>query len=118
MSGSLQAAMRALPGDADGLLVILVDQPLVEAEHLEQLKRNWLTDSRRICASVYGGHTGVPAILPTYLWPQIERLSGDTGARKLFRRSPEIVTTIECPAAATDIDTSDDLRRLASVEAD
>ena len=112
LSSSLQAACRSVPDHANGVLVTVTDQPYIDAAHLRQLKRVWLSDRARVVASGYRNGPGVPAIIPIRLFDAIGTLSGDTGARALFREHPDRIVTVNCPAAETDVDTPEDLKRL------
>lgn len=111
MAGSLRAAITALPADAGAALVVLADQPLVDARALERLVRVWRARPRRAVAAAYGGRAGVPAILPRRLFRQAVRLRGDGGARALLAAEHNLAR-VPMPEAAVDVDTAEDLSKL------
>ncbi len=113
IASSLRAAVRALPGACDGVLVLLADQPLVAAPALNRLISAWRRRPRRIVASQYEGVTGVPAIFPRWCFSELCALRGDQGARALMMRHADHLTRLALPEAAVDIDQPEDLLSLA-----
>ena len=110
MSTSLQLAVRRMPPDAEGLLVLLADQPRVPLGHLRSLYREACAAPRRTVATSVAGKAMVPAYLPRSLWPDLLGLRGDQGARGLLASvAPRLLF---CDAAGKDVDTWDDWRRL------
>jgi molybdenum cofactor cytidylyltransferase len=113
LASSLQAGLAAVPARTRAVLVLLVDQPNVDARALARLIRAWRKRPAQPAAAWYDGRAGVPAILPRRSWPAVHRLSGDAGARALLRGAAHL-TLAEMPEAAFDIDTPADLARLKS----
>jgi CTP:molybdopterin cytidylyltransferase MocA len=111
LATSLRAGLAATPPGTRALLVLLVDQPEVGAAALRRLVRAWRRRPGVPAAACYGGHAGVPAILPRRNWRAIRALRGDSGARALLRNAPS-VTLVALPEAAIDIDTPADLAAL------
>jgi CTP:molybdopterin cytidylyltransferase MocA len=114
LSASLRAGIAALPPLVDGALVVLTDQPALDATHLAALCAAWRRAPARAVASAYAGVLGVPAMLPRGWFDEIERLQGDVGARALLRAREGEVIAIEAPAFAHDLDTPTDLARPPS----
>jgi molybdenum cofactor cytidylyltransferase len=91
-------------GVARGALVALADMPFVTEDHLQKLA-NSFDDDRPVCSSD-GIARMPPAIFPQSMWPALQRLSGDQGARDLL--SDAVV--VEAGAAMlADIDRPEDL---------
>ncbi|HLF11018.1 MAG TPA: nucleotidyltransferase family protein [Gammaproteobacteria bacterium] len=111
LASSLQAGMLAVPARSQAVLVLLVDQPNVDARALHRLIDAWRKRPALPAAARYAGHAGVPAILPRSFWPAVHRLRGDVGARALLRDAAQL-TLVDTPEAAFDIDTPDDLALL------
>ena len=108
MAASLRAGVAALDERADGALVVVTDQPALDARHLAALCATWRKAPRLAVASAYAGVVGVPALLPRSWFGEIGALRGDVGARDLLRSRDDVVA-IDAPALARDIDTPGDL---------
>jgi molybdenum cofactor cytidylyltransferase len=112
LAGSLRRGVRAVPADARAVLFALSDQPLVDARSLARLVAAWRRRPAHAAAARYSGRLGVPAILPRSRLRALGTLTGDEGARRLLAAASN-VTAVEMPEAAFDIDTREDLDRLA-----
>jgi molybdenum cofactor cytidylyltransferase len=112
MATSLRAGVAAVPPGARAALVLLVDQPRVDAAALRRLIAAWRRRPEAPAAARYAGQTGVPAILPRRGWRALRALTGDEGARRLLRDGR--VTLVELPEAAFDVDTPADLLALSA----
>jgi CTP:molybdopterin cytidylyltransferase MocA len=105
MASSIVRGLRTLgivAEDADGVVLMTCDQPAVTAEHLRALMA-----SGAVTASAYGGRRGVPAYFPGGSFPELERLTGDAGARELLREAE----TVELPGGELDVDSAADLAK-------
>jgi CTP:molybdopterin cytidylyltransferase MocA len=93
----------------------LADQPLVGEEAVMRLVGAFEQGAKTAVAT-YGGDPRNPVLFAREVWPLLEReLSGDEGARAVLGRHPELVTEVACDDVAdpADVDTVEDLRRLA-----
>ena len=113
IASSVRAAVRALPGACDAVLILLGDQPLVSPAGLERLVNACRRHPRQIIASRYSGITGVPAVFPRWCFNDLCELRGDQGARALITRFGDHVIGLAHPEAAVDIDEPEDLLRLS-----
>jgi molybdenum cofactor cytidylyltransferase len=68
---------------------------------------------RPIVRAAYGDEPGHPVLFDRSVWPEVEALEGDRGARAVLVRRPERVVEVpiegEPPA---DVDTGEDYQRL------
>jgi CTP:molybdopterin cytidylyltransferase MocA len=117
MSASLRCALRALSPECAAALILLTDQPHLDAAHLQALLAGWGGATDRAAASAYGGCIGVPAVLPRSWFADLEQLDGDTGARALLRARRAEVCVVEAAQLAADIDSPDDLDKMNSLRA-
>jgi len=117
MATSLRAGLEAAGPNTEAALVLAVDQPLVGAAALTRLVAAWRRRPQVPAAALYEGHAGVPAVLPRRRWRALQSVRGDEGARALLRRSSAL-TLVDMPEAAFDVDTPDDVRRLAPTRAE
>ena len=115
--GSLVAGMRALtpPVEAssvDAVLVMLCDQLRVDAAHLSALVETWRRTGSAVVASTYDGTRGVPALFARTVFPELEALAPEQGARGVIAREPSRVAEVLLPGGNEDVDTVADLARL------
>jgi CTP:molybdopterin cytidylyltransferase MocA len=110
ISRSLRLGIAALPGEAQAAMVLLGDEPLVEATTL----RDVLVAGERgapVVAARSGERIGPPVLLRREAFDLVERLVGDDGLGPLLRAMPELVT-IDLRRPPLDVDTVADLDAL------
>ncbi len=112
IASSIRSGVRALAEVAEGILITLADQPLVDRQHLAALCSKWQQHPQRIVASRYADTSGVPAIFPRSCFPELLELQGDQGARSVIDRHGDNRLTIFSDAAAFDVDQPADLDKL------
>jgi CTP:molybdopterin cytidylyltransferase MocA len=110
MASSIRAGIAALPPGSEGALILTVDQPSVDADLLRRLLALAAEDPARPVACAYGGSLGIPAILPSRLFPDLLALQGDRGAKAILLS--EKAATLPFPEGAADLDTPRDLERF------
>jgi len=112
MASSIQCGVRSVPGQTDGILLMLADQPLITADHLTLLARTWHKKPDSIVASQYAGVAGPPVIFPRNDFAKLLELEGDRGAKSVLEENENRLLTIKFENAAIDIDRPEDLARL------
>ncbi len=120
MGSSISAGIRHLQQeqtDAAAVAILLADQPLINAEHLDRMRTEFHRSGAAIVAAQYSSTLGVPAIFQRGLWGTLATLPPDSGARRLFADPSLKIQAFPLPQAATDIDTPEDLAALQSREA-
>lgn len=112
---SVDAGLRALPADLDAILVMLSDQPLLDAADLRWLVDQWCALPRG-CAlvPVFEGRRGNPVIVDAAMRAPILDAGPGVGARGYLAAHPALVRRVEAPNDhfVVDIDTVDDLASL------
>ena len=113
LSTSLQAAIRAMPVEAGGLLVVLGDMPRISAPSLDLMIRAFEDGGgRAVVRATHQGRAGNPVILPRALFADIATIKGDIGAKHLIEGSGLPIIDIELgEAASLDLDTPDAVLR-------
>lgn len=112
MAGSIVAGLRPwMGGSLDGVIIVLADQPGVNASHLRDLEAASLSNA--IVASRYAGQLGVPAWFSATKFDDLLRMEGEQGAKAIISREPE-VAWVDLPSAALDVDTPADLVKISA----
>lgn len=112
MASSIRCGVTALADVAAAIVILLADQPLVSAEHIDAMIARWRSNPDAIVATGYRGKRGAPCLFPARDFAALTSLSGDTGANEVLCKESNRVVTLPFEAAAIDVDTPDDLRRL------
>lgn len=115
LASSLSAGLAALNADKaiTGALVMVVDQPLVDANALRRLMTGF-DEAHRIVASAYDDIVGVPVVIGSEHFAALMNLKGDEGAGRWLRARLPDVTQVDVASASVDIDTPADAERLNS----
>jgi len=96
---SIHAALRSLPvGLTDGMLLCLVDHPLITATLVGELIEKFYVSGNPIVVPTYNGKRGHPAIFSSRFYPELLKAPLDTGARAVvWAHTQEIleVPTVE-----------------------
>jgi molybdenum cofactor cytidylyltransferase len=78
---SIQAAIRSLPDGTDGLLLCLIDHPLISKTLVNELIEQYYTTPAKIVLPIYEGRRGHPVIFPATLYEELLQAPADKGAR-------------------------------------
>ncbi len=95
---SIQAALQSLPDGTDGILLCLIDHPLVSNGLVYDLIERFYSSSQPIVLPVYKGRRGHPVIFGAKLYGELLAAPLETGARAVvWAHSGEIseVETVE-----------------------
>jgi molybdenum cofactor cytidylyltransferase len=98
--------------DVDGVLLLLCDQPFVNADTIRNLIRLHEETKKSIVASHYAGTLGVPTLFDRSLFRELLSLSDQAGAKSIILKNRARVTQFAFPEGAIDIDTWEDLEEL------
>lgn len=112
ISTSFKQGIACIADVADGVLVMLADQALVDSDHLKTLAARWRQEPDLIVASGFAGTEGPPVIFPRRDFAALSSLRGDQGAKSILVAQGKRVQTVACEAAAIDIDEPGDLLAL------
>jgi molybdenum cofactor cytidylyltransferase len=78
---SIQAAIRSLPAGTDGLLLCLIDHPLISGDLVNELIEQFCVTRAKIVLPVYEGRRGHPVIFPALLYDELLTAPMEKGAR-------------------------------------
>jgi len=107
---SVQAALRSLPAGTDGILLCLIDHPLISAVLIQELIERFYKSGKPIVLPIYEGRRGHPLIFAASLYDELLRAPLETGARAVVwahsREVEEVRTNEEgCVLNLNDPDT-------------
>jgi molybdenum cofactor cytidylyltransferase len=107
----LQYLLRQTPA-VQNVLFMACDQPYISIDLLDKLVTLQKKTGHAIVASKYAGTAGIPAIFAKKLFPELLKLRGDAGAKKLIMQQQDEVATVSFPLGDIDIDTKTDYENL------
>ncbi|HWS56221.1 MAG TPA: nucleotidyltransferase family protein [Pyrinomonadaceae bacterium] len=115
MASSVRAGVEGLVGadpEAAAAVLLLCDQPHVNAEVISGLVAAYRATGRPVVASAYGGSFGVPALFGRALFAELARLEGAAGAKQVIKRHAAEAHFLPFRGGEVDVDTPDDFSRL------
>ena len=116
---SIHAALRSLPaGATDGMVLCLVDHPLISANLISELIEQFYATGKPIVVPRYQGRRGHPVIFSRTLYAELLAAPLDIGARAVVRaHASEVheVPTIE-EGVVLNLNDPDTLRRALGIE--
>jgi molybdenum cofactor cytidylyltransferase len=78
---SIQAALRSLPTGTEGILLCLVDHPLVTAGLVAELITKFEASRAPVVLPIYEGRRGHPVIFSAAVYDELLKAPADKGAR-------------------------------------
>jgi molybdenum cofactor cytidylyltransferase len=114
MSSSMQLGLRFLmeKEEIDQVLLMLCDQPFVDASLLDQLITARETSGKGIVAAAYSNTLGVPALFEERYFEELLQLTGSEGAKKVIFNHQAEVHALDFPLGAVDLDTEEDVNQF------
>jgi molybdenum cofactor cytidylyltransferase len=119
LSTSVRTGVEAVSSQADGIMIYLADQPLLEPADINRIVAAF-TDAKRVNKSIvvpfFEGERGNPVVLDASLRVAILGIVGDVGCKGVIKRYPEKVYALqmENDHVVRDVDDPNAYKRLAS----
>jgi molybdenum cofactor cytidylyltransferase len=114
---SLQAAIRSLPeGTTEGMLVCLVDQPLISAEVVGRVIGAFDGAKGKIVIPTYHGRRGHPVIFPSAFYEELLAAPEEVGARAVVRahESDVVEVAVEEEGIVLNLNDPESLARISN----
>ncbi len=105
-------SVKKLYPDTESVILMVCDQPFVNAKLLQELIKKQIENDSSIVASSYANIQGTPALFHKKHFDELSALKGDTGARYLIKKYAETIEVIPFDLGSIDIDTIQDFRNL------
>ncbi len=115
MGTSLAKGVRSLVNESkpDGILIVLTDQPLMDAEYLNTLIQTFKAGNKSIVGTQYSSDKiGVPAIFGATHFEELCALQNDRGAGSIIATNTLDTTALDPEGREVDIDTIEDYNEL------
>ncbi|MDT3687177.1 MAG: molybdopterin-binding/glycosyltransferase family 2 protein [Pseudorhodoplanes sp.] len=117
LSTSLRAGLRALPENADGVVILLADMPQVDAALIDRLITAFDPGKGALAVvPTIEGKRGNPVLWSRRFFPELMAVEGDVGARHLIGQYAEAIVEVPVSGKAvlTDVDTPEALNAAKS----
>jgi molybdenum cofactor cytidylyltransferase len=92
---SIQAALRSLPPQTDGIILLLIDHPLISSALVDDLVGTFYTSKKSIVLPVYEGRRGHPVIFSSVLYQELMNAPLETGARSVVWAHADEVQVVQ-----------------------
>lgn len=117
LASSLKAGIAAAGESAEAALIALADMPLVtEADFRRLIDAFRAAGGNAIIRATHNGKRGNPVILPRSLFPLVDTITGDMGARHIVESGEVPVIDVEIgEAASLDVDTPERLAAAGGI---
>src|SRR4029077_12999579 len=115
IGSSIRRGVKALAdhaADVEALVLLVCDQPAVNARVIEGLIATHETTKKEIVASSYADTVGVPALFNRSFFERLLSLGDEAGAKSIILQNPERAAQFPFPEGAIDIDTCEDWAKL------
>ena len=117
LSTSLRIGLRLASAHSTGAAILLGDQPHVTAALIDETAAAFVSAKSNVARPMYtiaGTRVpGHPVFLSRAIWPELEGLTVDQGARSLVAAHPEWLLEVPVEGAAPpDVDTWEDYQRV------
>ncbi len=96
----------------NGILVMLADQPLIDAAYLNAMMAAFNPQQEMIIATAYQDRAGVPALFSKDYYKKLTKLDDDFGAKKIIDGDKKKVSILDLGQITVDIDTKSDYKKL------
>jgi len=113
MLSSIQCGFKAIPENAQAVLVILGDQPSVSSEVINKIIAAYKKTGKGIVLPMYKNERGHPVLIDIKYRQEIEKLNPNLGLRELVYNRPEDILEVKVRTSGVlrDIDTTEDYRK-------
>lgn len=99
---------------SDAVLIMVCDQPLIIAKHINALIDSYVKTKKPIVASSYAGTLGVPVVFDSKYFESIGALEDDEGAKKIILQNRDETASVDFSAGVIDLDTPEDYQEFLS----
>lgn len=116
MSRSLSFGIDHIRELFPSVMILLGDQPLIDANLIDYLAYRFQSSLKEICLPVCQGRRGHPVLFSRRFYNAIMSVEGDIGAREILLKNPDSILAIDISNSQIflDVDTPADVEALRS----
>ena len=114
MGSSISCAINYLvhlKSDYDGILIMLCDQPLIDADYINKMISTFKRASKGIVATAYKHSNGVPVLFDKKFLEDLSNLKGNIGAKQIIAHNAKSVIAIKPNGKEKDLDTMEEYQQ-------
>lgn len=112
MGSSLAFGMKAIADkNYDAVLVSLSDLPFVKTDHYQKLMVEF-EKQQSIVVTEYQNFSGVPCLIPSKYFSELQNLTGDEGAKPIIQKYKKEVSKVISETPYFDVDTNESFEQL------
>jgi molybdenum cofactor cytidylyltransferase len=116
ITDSLRKGVAALPPEADAVMVVLADMPLVTAAMIAEMVERYRGGTAPLVISEYDGVNAPPMLYDRSLFEELAGTEAQGCGRHVVRRHQGEADTVRWPGAAlTDLDVPDDYEKMLAL---
>ncbi len=110
MFSSVKCGLEAVPDGADAVMVLLGDQPMIQADEMDQLIESYRNSEKGIAIATHGNKRGHPILFGKKFISDINGYPGEASLRDLLQKHPSEILEIKTgnDGILRDIDTEND----------
>ncbi len=114
---SLKTGIEAVDPEASAAMVALGDQPLLSVNTIDAIIKKYSETRGTVVAPFYGRRRGNPVLFDKSLFPELRKVVGDEGAKRVIGRMEEKIekVMVDDLGVVFDIDSESDYRRLLTM---
>ena len=114
MGSSISCAINYLihlKTDYDGILIMLCDQPLIDADYINKIISTFKRSNKGIVATAYKHSNGVPVLFDKKYLEDLSKLEGNIGAKAIIGANSNSVIAINPNGKEKDLDTLEEYQK-------
>ena len=114
MGSSISCAINYLvhlKTNYDGILIMLCDQPLIDADYINKMIATFKRSNKRIVATAYKHSNGVPVLFDKKYLEDLSNLEGNIGAKQIIAANSNGVIAINPNGKEKDLDTMEEYQQ-------
>ena len=112
MGSSIAMGAAIINPESSGAMILLCDQWRLQIADLQLLVTSWLQEPERIVCAQAQSQIMPPVIFPAGLFGNLQALGSESGARKILKEHPDLLTAVELENAQFDLDRQSQLKQL------